>query len=625
MKKSTIIEIIVIIILVIIFGILIYFYINDNNNSNNSSNNINVVTSKKNSDGTYDLNIDNSKWNYDETNNVYYQIGLVYCANPETTTYETLGIYIPGDFMNGTKNSDGTYTCTINTNAKVGNYTSETAPIVMPINTAGYSAQTAPTSYSYNSISDYIEEGFIYVYAGCRGRNEGETDYSTGAPWGVTDLKAAVRYLRYNSNSIPANTENIFTFGHSGGGAQSSFMGATGDSELYYPYLESIGAIMTDDEGNSISDSVAGAMCWCPITNLDVADEAYEWNMGQFMTTGTRADDTFTKELSNDLANAYAKYINSLGIKDENGNILTLEESEEGIYLQGSYYDYVVNIIETSLNNFLNDTTFPYTPTNSFKADGGFGGAGDISKGNLEVGNNKEQKQKPDEIKQDSIINENSSQNETTTTYNSATEYIAKLNENGKWIEYDSNTNTAKIISLEGFIKSQKNATKDVGAFDSLDLSQAENKVFGNDNVSSLHFDEMMANILKNNSDKYKSYSDYKSEYSTEYEESLSNKDKLNNSVLERQNMYNPMYFISDYYNGYNTSTLAKYWRINTGITQGDTANVTEINLALALQNNSNVENVQFTTVWGLGHTTAERSGDSNTNFINWVNECLEN
>ena len=48
------------------------------------------------------------------------------------------------------------------------------------------------------------------------------------------------------------------------------------------------------------------------------------------------------------------------------------------------------------------------------------------------------------------------------------------------------------------------------------------------------------------------------------------------------------------------------------------------MNLALALQNNSNVKSVDFTTVWGQGHTTAERTGSSTTNFISWVNECLK-
>ena len=53
-------------------------------------------------------------------------------------------------------------------------------------------------------------------------------------------------------------------------------MGATGDSQLYFEYLESIGAAMLDDDGNYISDAISGAMCWCPITALDYADEAYE-------------------------------------------------------------------------------------------------------------------------------------------------------------------------------------------------------------------------------------------------------------------------------------------------------------------------------------------------------------
>jgi len=86
----------------------------------------------------------------------------------------------------------------------------------------------------------------------------------------------------------------------------------------------------------------------------------------------------------------------------------------------------------------------------------------------------------------------------------------------------------------------------------------------------------------------------------------------------------NPMYYLSSYYDGYNKSTIAKYWRIRTGINQTDTALTTEINLKLALENNKNVESVDFATVWGQVHTTAERTGTSTENFINWVNECLK-
>ena len=79
----------------------------------------------------------------------------------------------------------------------------------MPINTSGYSAQKAPTSYSYSTVSTFLAKGLIFIYAGCRGRYEGtETSdsYYSGAPWGVTDLKAAIRFLRYNSASLPRNS-----------------------------------------------------------------------------------------------------------------------------------------------------------------------------------------------------------------------------------------------------------------------------------------------------------------------------------------------------------------------------------------------------------------------------------
>ncbi|MEU4243631.1 hypothetical protein [Actinoplanes sp. NPDC026619] len=75
-------------------------------------------------------------------------------------------------------------------------------------------------------------------------------------------------------------------------------------------------------------------------------------------------------------------------------------------------------------------------------------------------------------------------------------------------------------------------------------------------------------------------------------------------------------------YEGDKKATVAPHWRIRTGIMQGDTANTTEVNLALALQNLGGTD-VDFATVWGLGHTMAERTGDAATNFIAWVKETV--
>lgn len=98
--------------------------------------------------------------------------------------------------------------------------------------------------------------------------------------------------------------------------------------------------------------------------------------------------------------------------------------------------------------------------------------------------------------------------------------------------------------------------------------------------------------------------------------------DALGKTVEYRENMYNPMYFISDYYDGYGSSTIAPNWRIRSGIEQGDTALTVEINLALALSTLG--KNVDFATVWGEGHTEAEASGTSSDNFISWVNELCK-
>ena len=560
------------------------------------------------------LSFDSGAWSYDADNSVYYQIGVRYCAQPAAEDYETLAVVVPEDYLTGTDNGDGTYTCTVNPKGTVNGFTAETAPMMLPVNTAGYSAQASATTYSYSAVSAYLDAGYVYVYSGCRGRSNGYTDdgtldYAGGAPWGVTDLKAAVRYLRLNGDVIPGDPERIFAFGHSGGGAQSAVLGASGDSSLYFDYLASIGAAMYDAEGNYISDAICGAMCWCPITSLDYADEAYEWNMGQYMDSGTRADGTWTKALSEDLAACYGDYLNGLDLRDEEGDALTLEQSEDGIYTSGSYYDYVLGQIETSLNNFLEDTEFPYTPSNSMMADGGFGPPDGGAGGPPDDGG--PMPWLPGDTETESV------------TYETPEDYIASLNESETWVEYDAETGKAHVTSIAAFARQQKNATKNVGAFDDLDRGQAENYVFGDSQNDALHFDAAMAELLERNQEKYSQYSDFDPQYVTDYQEYKDSVDNWGSDSLTRQNMYNPMYFLSDYYDGCGTSRVASHWRIHTGITQGDTALTVEMNLALALQQNDSVNDVEFQTVWGQGHTMAERTGSGETNFIAWVAECL--
>ena len=556
--------------------------------------------------------IDMTKWQYEEEADVYWQTGIVYCASPADEEYENLGIYVPGAYMTGTENGDGTYTCEINTAGTVSGFTAETAPMVLPVDTPGYVAMAAPTGYDSGTTA-YTDAGFVYVYAGCRGRD-------AGAPAGVTDLKAAIRYVRYIDELIPGNTDRIFTFGMSGGGAQSALLGATGDSELYTPYLESIGAV------SGVSDAVFGTMAWCPITNLDYASEAYEWNLGV-----TRMDlSADMQELSDAMAEQFALYINELGLTDENGDVLTLAVSEEGIYQAGSYYEYLKSVIETSLNHFLEDTAFPYTVESSGKG-GGFGDRTDLQDGERTDGEldgnfggrgNKEDfnvdGDLPDlgEAKDYTAIddinrNEVSSGISLSGTYETVQDYIDALNAENTWVTYDSATNTATITSIADFVSALKPASKDLGAFDALDESQGENILFGYGDGNGAHFDAVMAKLLEDNE-----------EYGAAYAEDLSRTDALGTSVTDRVNMYNPLYFLCEYYDGYQTANIASHWRIRTGINQSDTALTTEVDLALALE--SYGADVDFETVWGQAHVEAERTGSSTEQFIAWVTETCQ-
>lgn len=561
--------------------------------------------------------VDQTAWQYNADDDVYYQIGISYCETPADTAYETLAIFVPGAYMTATDNGDGTYTCEIDPDAVVGAYTAETAPIVMPINTPGYSAMEELTSYA--SFTSYTDEGFVYVHAGCRGRD-------AGAPAGMTDLKAAVRYLRYTDDVVPGNAERIFTFGMSGGGAQSALMGSTGDSALYDAYLEEIGAV------TGVSDAVLGSMCWCPITNLDTADEAYEWMMGVTRSGLTEEE----QQISDQLAEAFATYINSAGIKDPDGAVLTLSESEDGIYQAGSYYEYMKTVIEESLNHFLEDTEFPYDASSASgggRGDfgggmpGGFGGQSPFGGGqrpergkgapDFGAGQKPDGGTMPEDVSFEDI--DDITRNETTSgvslsgTYETAQDYIDALNADREWVHYDAATNTASITSIEDFVLACKSASKNLGAFDQLDGGQGENTLFGYGDGNGAHFDATLADILN----------ELGNNYAADYAEDLTKQDSAGNTVDYRVRMYTPLYYLLESSEGYQESTVAKYWRIRTGIAQGDCALSTEMNLALALENDERVESVDFETIWGAGHTQAERSGNSTDNFIAWVNTCL--
>ena len=560
------------------------------------------------------LSLDMGAWRYNADDDVFWQTGIAYCAAPADEAYESLALFVPGPYFSSTDNGDGTFTCEVSADGVVGAYSAASAPIVMPVETPGYSAMEPLSDYA--SLTEFMSAGFVYAHAGCRGREH-------GAPAGVTDLKAAVRFLRHVADVLPGSVERIVTFGMSGGGAQSALMGATGDSELFEPYLASIGAVM------DTSDAVFGSMDWCPITGLDVGDAAYEWMMG-CTREGLSEEE---QAISDGLALRFAAYLNAAGIRDEEGRELALEESSEGIWQAGSYYERVKAAIEQSLTDFLSDTAFPYDASSASSGfGGGMGGRGGMGgpggrpngapdgehprdgmpAGDAVEGEAPEGMTGGDEVDFAAIDDISRTQTSSgltlTGTYETAADYIAALNAEGEWVTYDESSNTAQISSVEAFVRALKGASKGLGAFDQLDRGQGENTLFGIDGEPR-HFDALLGAVLDETG----------SAYASDYAADLAETDAMGTDAQTRVNMYTPLYYLLEPAAGHGSSTPARHWRIRSGINQGDTALTTELNLALALENDPRVESVDFAAVWGQGHTKAERTGESDANFIAWV------
>lgn len=205
-----------------------------------------------------------------------------------------------------------------------------------------------------NSIFHALGRGYVVASPGLRGNGmiDAQGKLIGTAPAVICDYKAAVRWLRHNRDLIPGDTEKIITNGTSAGGAISSVMGATGNHPDYEPFLKAVGAA---DE----RDDIFAASCYCPITNLDHADMAYEWEFagiadyyrkkmlppapGESRPTFIPDDGVMTDEqiaLSEELKPLFPPYLNALGLTDDAGSPLTLDA--EG---SGSFRDYVLAVV----------------------------------------------------------------------------------------------------------------------------------------------------------------------------------------------------------------------------------------------------------------------------------------
>ena len=237
------------------------------------------------------------------------------------------------------------------------NATKDTA-ILLQVNNSGWQSNSFPT----NTITDgqelssdgssvlalALERGMVVVSYGARGRNDGETDgkYLGHSPATMTDTKAAIRFVRYNYDVAggllagKGDPELMFVTGTSGGGALSSVLAASGNSPDYFPSLYEIGAAgVTYEDGAyasdpDVGDELFGTIAYCPITDLPMADQAYEWTYNATRALldpeGTAANAELVMNTSALLGQEFAGYINGLGLTDDEGRPLTASFTPAG-------------------------------------------------------------------------------------------------------------------------------------------------------------------------------------------------------------------------------------------------------------------------------------------------------
>ncbi|MEY2891943.1 MAG: hypothetical protein RJA98_1851 [Pseudomonadota bacterium] len=260
---------------------------------------------------------------------------IVYVRQPVDTTYQVMNVYVPEAYFHG---------------QAVGGYTARTAPIFLPNNVGGYmpakpgTAQPAaqgPNAGKLSTIAVALSKGYVVASPGARGRPTKDANgvYTGKAPAAIVDLKAAVRWLRFNDAALPGDAEKIIANGTSAGGALSALLGASGNHTDYASHLAALGAADARDDIFAVS-------AYCPITNLEHADAAYEWqfqgvndyrkieismldfNMQRKEVAGTL--NAAQMDVSNALAPGFPVYVNGLNLRSASGQALTLDAAGNG-------------------------------------------------------------------------------------------------------------------------------------------------------------------------------------------------------------------------------------------------------------------------------------------------------
>lgn len=195
-----------------------------------------------------------------------------------------------------------------------------------------------------------LSQGWVVVEPGMRGAancfvgTPDEEGYTNDGklPYPIADLKAALRYLRYETNAsvIPGDKEHIFAAGTSSGGSATVMLGSSGNSPFFASYLEEIGAAPGRDD-------VFAAFPSCPVMTRAWGDTAIAWERWGDLSGVKDAN-----AINTALTQAFIAYQADLGIKAEFDVGDTIKKGD--LLTADNYEDYLMVYLKESALKFLN-------------------------------------------------------------------------------------------------------------------------------------------------------------------------------------------------------------------------------------------------------------------------------
>lgn len=355
------------------------------------------------------------------------------------------------------------------------------------------------------------------------------------------------------------------------------------------------------------SDAVYAAQIYCPIVDLDHADLAYEW---QFMNDPENEDSPagpagvmtpFQAALSRQLAAAYVRYFNSLGLRDPaTGALLTLDEDGRS----GSGYDYLMTLLEDSATDYLTRLERGALPQQYSAAD-------------YLCGNYTRKVPAPKPPRPQDAVQGHAgpgvalpdqpadggrpSLGDLVSCPPKGVPYKglefpmvdAPGTDKRGWLRWDGAR--AYITDLDSYLLAHRRRMKPCTSFDTLGMDSGENQEFGTPQQDYMHFNPAIADAMESLRDQFPAeYARYHDAFAATAGDA---------ALDERKYLVNPMNFVGDA-----AATPAKAYRIRVGACDADTAFT--ISMALALRLASAGHPVDYALVWDLPHCEADYPGE---------------